>query len=98
MTVLSSRVNNNHLWEEESGVDYGGDRSGGIKSPANKRADVRNPVTVALAIWKEYWLTVSRVRGPRNGDLPVKDLVDDNDDDDDDGDENDVDIAIVLIL
>lgn len=33
----------------------------------------------------------SRVRGPRNGDLPAEDLVDDNDDDD-------VDIATDLLL
>jgi len=41
----------------------------------------------------------SRIRGPRNGDLPVKDLVDEKDEDDDDGgsdnddDEGDVDIV-----
>lgn len=80
----------------------GGEGVGGIKSPVNKRADVRNPLTTALTIWKEYWLTVPRVRGPRNGDLPVEDLVDDNDhvddDVDEDDDENDVDIAIVPVL
>jgi len=48
MTVLSSRVNNNHLWEEEGGADQAG--RGGIKSPVNKRADVRNPVIAALTI------------------------------------------------
>jgi len=34
----------------------------------------------------------SRIRGPRNGDLPVKDPVDEKDEDDDD-DEDDVDIV-----